>query len=123
MPNAAMKHDKDPRATIFDEIGELADYEIGARQVLIATYRRPEKTLGGIIMPRSNLEEDLFQSKAGLAVKVGDGAVFCGKPVRVGDWLVVRPSDCWALEVNFVHCRHVFDDQIKARIPHPGLIW
>jgi hypothetical protein len=123
MPNAAMKHEKDPRTAIFDQIGELADYEIGPRQVLIATYRRPEKTIGGIVIPKSNLDEDLFQSKAGLCVKAGDGAVFCGKALHVGDWLVVRPSDCWALEVNFVHCRHVFDDQIKARIPHPGLIW
>lgn len=123
MPNAAMKHEEDPRDVLLKQIGDLSGYEIGARQVLIATYRRPEKTVGGIIMPRSNLDEDLFQSKAALAVKVGDGAVFCGALVCVGDWLVVRPSDCWALEVNFVHCRHVFDDQIKARVPHPGLVW
>jgi hypothetical protein len=74
-------------------------------------------------MPRSNLDEDLFQSKAALAVQIGEGAVFCGKPVVVGDWVVVRPSDCWALEVNFVHCRHIYDDQIRARIPQPGMIW
>jgi hypothetical protein len=123
MPNAAMKHDKDPAQDLLDQVGNLLEYKIGARQVLIATYRRPEKTLGGIIMPRSNLDEDLFQSKAGLAVKVGESATFAGTPIVVGDWLVVRPSDCWALEVNFVHCRHVFDDQIKARIPFPGLIW
>jgi co-chaperonin GroES (HSP10) len=123
MPNAAMKHDIDPRTQLTDQIGDLSAYEIGPRQVLIATYRRPEKTLGGIVMPRSNLEEDLFQSKSGLAVKVGEGAVFAGKAIEVGDWLVVRPSDCWALEVNFVHCRHVFDNLIKARINHPGLIW
>jgi co-chaperonin GroES (HSP10) len=123
MPNAAMKHEKDPRDVILDQIGDLSQYKIGPRQILVATYRRPEKTLGGIIMPKSNLDEDLFQSKAGLAVKVGDGATFCSEPVNVGDWIVVRPSDCWALEVNFVHCRHIFDDQIRSIIPHPGMVW
>jgi hypothetical protein len=123
MPNAAMKHDKDPKLVIFEQIGDLEKYEIGPKQALLATYRRPEKTLGGIVMPKSNLDEDLYQSKAGLVVKVGADAIFNGAPVRVGEWLVVRPSDCWALEVNFVHCRQIFDDQIKARIPHPGLVW
>jgi co-chaperonin GroES (HSP10) len=123
MPNAAMKHDIDPRDAIFASIGDLSAYEIGPRQVLIATYRRPEKTIGGIVLPKSNLDEDLFQSKAGLIVKAGEDAQFAGKDLNVGDWVVVRPSDCWALEVNFVHCRHVFDDQVKARIPHPGMIW
>lgn len=123
MPNAAMKHEEDPKKALLKQIGDLSGYEIGPRQVLIATYRRPEKTLGGIVLTRANLDEDLFQSKAGLAVKVGDGATFCGRRIEEGDWLVVRPSDCMALEVNFVHCRHVFDDQIKARIPFPDMIW
>ena len=123
MPNAAMKHQKDPRDEILDQIGDLSGYEIGLKQVLIATYRRPEKTMGGIIMVESNLREDLFQSKAGLVIKVGTGATFNGAPIKLHDWVVLRPSDCWALEVNFVHCRHVFDDQIKARVSDPGMVW
>ena len=66
MPNVAMKHEKDPKTLILESIGDVSDYEIGPRQVLIVTYRRPEKTVGGIVIVESNLREDLFQSKAGL---------------------------------------------------------
>lgn len=123
MPNVAMKHEKDPKRALLDAIGDVSKYEIGPRQVLIAIYLRPEKTFGGIVLPRSNLNEDYFQSKAGLAVRVGDGATFLGKPLNVGDWVVVRTSDCWNLEVNSVSCRQVFDDEIKARIPYPDMVW
>jgi hypothetical protein len=123
MPNAAMKHDKDPRDVIIDDIGDISGYEIGPKQVLLATYRRPEKTSGGIVLPRSNLDEDLNQSKAGLVIKVGTNATFNGTPIKLHDWLVIRPSDNWALEVNFVHCRHVFDSEIRARIAHPEMVW
>jgi hypothetical protein len=123
MPNIAMKHEKNPRDVILDELGDISDYEIGPKQVLIATYRRPEKTRGGIILTPSNLNEDLFQSKAGLVVRVGTNSMFNGTPIKLHDWVVVRPSDNWALEVNFVHCRHVFDSEIRARVAHPGMVW
>jgi hypothetical protein len=107
MPSVAMKHEKDPRDVILDEIGDLSKFEIANNEVLVATYRRPEKTRGGIILTPYNLNEDLYQSKAGLVVKIGP------------DW----PSDCWALEVNFVHCRLVYADQIRVRIAYPGMVW
>lgn len=123
MPNVAMKHEKDPKTLILESIGDVSDYEIGPRQVLIVTYRRPEKTVGGIVIVESNLREDLFQSKAGLAVRVGTDAQFNGTPIKLHEWLIVRPADTWALEVNFVHCRHIFDDQIKARVARPDMVW
>jgi hypothetical protein len=119
----AMLHDQDPRDLIRKIIGDLSTYEIGPRQILGAIYLRPEKTKGGIALPKQNLEEDFYQSKSCLAVRVGEGATFCGSPVREGDWLVVRPSDCVALEVNGVRCRHIFDDRIMARIPQPWMVW
>jgi Chaperonin 10 Kd subunit len=122
MTNAAMKHDKDPRDVILEELGDVSGFEIAHNEVLVATYRRPEKTRGGIILTPSNLNEDLFQSKAGLVVKIGNN---CKMPpgVQLHSWVVLRPSDAWALEVNFVHCRLVFDDLIRARITHPGMVW
>jgi co-chaperonin GroES (HSP10) len=123
VPNVAMKHDKPPHQVILDELGDISGYEVGPRHVLIATYRRPEKTYGGIVLTQSNLDEDLHQSKVGLVVKVGTDAVFNGHPIELNDWVVFRPSDCWALEVNHVHCRHVHDALIKATISHCGMVW
>lgn len=123
MPSVAMKHEKDPRDVILEEIGDLSKFEIANNEVLVATYRRPEKTKGGILLTPSNLNEDLYQSKAGLVVKIGPDCEFKNIEVELHDWVVVRPSDCWALEVNFVHCRLVYADQIRARIAHPGMVW
>jgi co-chaperonin GroES (HSP10) len=123
VPNVAMKHDISPAKVILDALGDISGYEVGPRHVLIATYRRPEKTYGGIVLTQSNLDEDLHQSKVGLVVKVGNDAQFNMHPLLEGDWVVIRPSDCWALEVNKVHCRHVHDALIKAKIPEPGMIW
>lgn len=130
MPNVAMKHEKNPRDLIIEAIGDLSEYNIGHTEALVVTYRRPEKTIGGIVLARSTLEEDLYQSKAGLIVRIG--AAFnpkdklsnpIGLQVELHDWVVLRPSDAWALEVNGVHCRHVFHDTIRSIIPQPGMVW
>ena len=56
-----------------------------------------------------------------------------GVDVQLHDWVVTRPSDTWPLDVNggedtsdpkaFTNCRLVFDDQIRMKIPNPGMIW
>jgi len=133
MPNAKMKHEKDPKQEILEQLGDISGYELND-EVLIATYKRPEKTLGGIIIAQSNLNEDMFQSKAGLVVKIGpnayppelmdvEGQTPPYIPVKLYDWVVIRPSDGWALEVNFVHCRHVHPKFIRSRTPAPGMVW
>jgi co-chaperonin GroES (HSP10) len=133
MPNVAMKHERDPRQVILDAIGDLSGFEIAQNEVLCATYLRPEKTHGGIVIPRSNLNEDLFQSKAHLVVKIGNACQFervsqktgrtLGLKIELHDWVVIRPSDALAMEVNGVHCRLVYDDQIRARIQNCEQVW
>lgn len=123
MPAVAMKHEKDPKTLILDEIGDLKGFIVPRNQLLVATYRRPEKTRGGIILTPGNLNEDLFQSKAGLVVKIGPDCQFDHIDVKLHDWIVLRPSDCWALEVNFVHCRLAHADQVRAVIEQPGIVW
>jgi len=133
MPNVAMLHEKDPRQVILDAIGDLSGFEIAQNEVLCATYLRPEKTVGGIVIPRSNLNEDLYQSKAHLVVKIGSSCQFLrvsqktgrtlGLEINLYDWVIVRPSDTLAMEVNGVHCRLVYDDQIRARIRHAEVVW
>src|ERR1700676_4106816 len=121
----------DPKEELLARLGDLSGVEIAQNELLIATYMRPEKTAGGIVLPHQNLREDQYQGKVGLVVKIGTacrfertgpGGVTYGIPVALPDWGVVRTSDTWPLELNsdpnvsdpraFVKCRLVFDDQI-----------
>lgn len=132
----------DPKKEILDRLGDISGIEVAQNELLIATYMRPEKTAGGIVLPHQNLREDKFQGKVGLVVKIGAACRFVrtdpngvtyGVPIKLHDWVAVRTSDTWTLEVNgrpdvsdpsaFVHCRLVFDDQIKLKVPHPNMIW
>lgn len=131
----------DTKQEILDKLGDLSHFEIANNEVLLAIYQRPEKTPGGIILTHNSLKEDIYQGKVGLVVKIGSACRFLrqaegisyGIDIKLHDWVVVRPSDSWALDVNadpnalkredFVPCRLIFDDQIRARITHPGLVW
>lgn len=133
----------DPKQEILDKLGDLTHFEIANNEVLIAIYRRDEKTPGGIILTHNSLKEDIYQGKVGLVVKIGSACRFerydsernigYGLDIKLHDWVVIRPSDTWALDVNadpkalkredFVPCRLVFDDQIRARVAHPSMVW
>ena len=133
----------DPRRDFLDKLGDLSHIEIAQNEVLLAIYMRPEKTAGGIVLPHQNLKEDRYQGKCGLVVKIGSACRFVRKNTETGveygldiklqDWVVVRPSDTWALDINsdvgalqvqdFVQCRLVYDDQIRMRVADPRVIW
>jgi co-chaperonin GroES (HSP10) len=143
MPIPAVKHTPvDPKQAILTALGDISEVEIAQNEVLLAIYRRPEKTAGGIVLPHANLKEDKHQGKVGLVVKIGSACRFVrtgtdgveyGIPIKLHDWVAVRTSDTWSLEMNsdpnvsdpnaFVWCRLVFDDQIRMKIPFPGMIW
>jgi hypothetical protein len=120
---AAVLKEVDARAELLKGLGDLSDYEVGNNGVLAATYLRPEKTAGGIIMTARNLKEDLYQSKVHLVLKVGPLCEFFGFTVAPGDWIVIRPSDAWALDVNGVQCRHILDSNVRAKVKDPTKIW
>ena len=130
MPYAPMHHAVDPRKAILDEIGDLSTLEIFNNQILVATYKRPQKTKSGVILPDSNRAEDRFQSKVGLLLKVGPNAFednaegwFKDETFELGDWLVHRPSDGWSINVHGVDCRILIDTQIKGRVKDPDQVW
>ncbi|MEN9931891.1 MAG: hypothetical protein RIS17_464 [Pseudomonadota bacterium] len=52
----------------------VAGVHLLRNRVLVATYIRPEKTSGGIIRPDQLREEDKWQGKAGLVLKIGPSA-------------------------------------------------
>lgn len=130
MPPMQMTHDTDPADTIRSAIGDLSTVDLFQNQVLIGIYIRPAKTAGGIFLTDTARDEDLYQGKVGLVLKKGpiafvddDRISFHGKAVEVGDWIVFRPSDGWALSVNKVACRVLQDVHIRAKVTSPDVIW
>jgi co-chaperonin GroES (HSP10) len=124
-----MLHEKDPKLSILEEIGDLSKVELFHNQVLLAVYLRPTKTKSGLILTDSHVDEDRYQSKVGLLVKKGPAAFeqdenwFNGMTFQDHDWLVFRPSEGWSITVNNVLCR-IFDDvNIKGRVADPDAVY
>lgn len=130
MPYMTMDHEVDPRDKLKQEIGDLSGVEIFNNQVLCAVYIRPKKTKSGIYLSDQTTDEDRYQSKVGLIVKMGPQAFeddtnswFADNEAKVDDWIVFRPSDGWSITVNGVLCRILDDVAVRGRIPSPDLVW
>ena len=122
---AILAQASDPKTALLNAVGDLSDYDLFHNQILVAIYVRPEKTSGGIIRPGTNVQEDEYQGKVGLVVKVGPSAFvseeedFMGQSVQVGDWVVYRVGDGWALNIRDTACRILTDRTIRMRIKKP----
>jgi co-chaperonin GroES (HSP10) len=130
MPFMTMQHETDPAEAIRTEMGDISSVEVFNNQVLVAVYIRPQKTKSGIILTNQTTDEDRYQSKVGLVVKMGSqafkdnsGQWFSGLKIKEGDWIVFRPSDGWSITVNNVLCRMIDDVNIKGRIDQPDRVW
>jgi co-chaperonin GroES (HSP10) len=124
-----MTHAGDPRAELLSSVGDISGIKIFNNWILVAVYKRPEKTLGGIILTDNTRKEDEYQGKVGLVLKKGplafvddDKASFNGQDVELGEWIAFRVSDGWSLEVNGVICRMLQDVQIRLGLPSPDVI-
>lgn len=129
----AVSNSSDPKKAIQDTVGDLSGVYLMADTVLIGTYIRPQKTAGGIIRPTENVQEDVWQGKAGLILKFGPDAFKDtpdytfnfddGGSLAVGDWCVYKVGDAWALNINGYPCRLVRDVSIKLKIANPGIVF
>ena len=124
-----MNHDSDPAEAVKKAVGDISQLEITGVQVLVGTYIRPEKTSGGILLTNKIREEDLYQGKVGLVLKVAAGAFvdgpdakFNGFTVKPGDWIFYRVADGFSLSLNSHHCRIVEDVHVRGRVPHPDMV-
>lgn len=150
MSNAAMAQSidrlsraTDPKTAIIKEIGQdvIDSYRLLEDDVLIGTYIRPERTKGGIILTDRSKEEDRFQGKVGLLLKMGPTAFRydrsglynaydkskpnwegCEAP-QVGDWVVYRMSDAWEVSLRGVSCRIIRASLLRGAISDPMIIW
>lgn len=124
-----MKHEEDPKQTILNDLGDLSGLNLSGAQILVATYIRPERMKSGLIITTNTREEDKFQGKCGLVIKMGPLAYketekldFGGYRVKEGDWVWYRPMDGYALSVKGVHCRVLDDVEIRGDVTHPDLV-
>lgn len=137
-----MQHDEDPRDALLAKVGDLGGIDVFGADILTAVYQRPNKTKSGIILTDRSLSEDAYQSKAHLILKMGPMAFQDDENMKfrdedrckVGDWIVLRPSDGQLVTLNTLNsailskdatvlCRIVKDISVKMRIAHPDQIW
>lgn len=129
MPATAYTHEEDPRERLLRAIGDISHKDIFHNQVLCAVYIAPEKTAGGIIRPQQNVDEDKYQGKVGLIIKMGplafksDDKWIWPDDMGVGDWVWYRISDTVGVTINGQMCRILDDVDVKGRTDHPDGVW
>jgi len=122
---------KDPKRAIFDRLAPALKTipRLYGNRVLLATYIRPEKTAGGIYRPTSDIEEDRYQGKAGLILRIGEQAFENDETYKwgvrpcVGDWVFFWPSDSREIGLAGLSCRVIRDFQIAGPTTDPMLLY
>lgn len=136
MPALLAVHEVDPKKEIMKKVRpSLADMTLYGNAILVATYKPPRKARFKTLtldIPDSLADEFKYQGKVGLVLKLGpmaykddDAVQFHGQEVKVGDWVVYRPSDGWALTLseNQVDCRMLVEASIRMKIVSPDAVW
>jgi co-chaperonin GroES (HSP10) len=125
----AVSNAADPIAEIRKCVGDLSDIDIMFNMVLLACYVKPSRTKGGIILTDQSKEEDIWQGKVGLVLKLGRDAFqddnetsFNGQRAGIGEWVVFKVGDAWQVTIRDWPCRLVRDSSIKMKIKDPSII-
>ena len=130
MKTATMKmlHAVNPAEELKNAVGDLSKLKVYHNNILCAVYKRPEKTASGLYLSDGIRKEDEYQGKVVLVLKKGpiafqddDKTSFAGQDVQEGEWVVLRSSDGWKLNINGVLCHVIQDTQIKMTIPEPDM--
>jgi hypothetical protein len=138
--NYSVEKAKEMAEKIFEHLGELSHIRLFRNQVLVAiSIRASEMEVAGghkLYLPDKTVDEDKFQSKPGLIVKVGPTAFqddtekwFVNDGARVGDWVFYRPSDGWSIGLyardrkTLIACRILDDISLRGVTTDPGSIW
>jgi len=130
MKTATMKmlHAGNPAEELRNAVGDLSKLKVYHNNILCAVYKRPEKTASGLYLSDNTRKEDEYQGKVVLVLKKGpiafqddDKTLFAGQDIEEGEWVVLRSSDGWKLNINGVLCHVIQDTQIKMTIPEPDM--
>lgn len=126
-----MLHTLDPAESLLDELDGRQDAikPLGSG-VLVAVYVRPNKTKGGILLTDKSQDEDKFQGKVGLVLKLGplafaddDTHRFGGDIPQPGDWVVYNVGETFAFNMGDVRCRIVEDVAVRAITSRPDMVY
>ena len=116
----------DPAEELKNSVGDLSKVKVYNNNILCAVYKRPERMASGIYISDSTRKEDEYQGKVVLVLKKGplafvddDRTAFGGQNVEVGDWVVLRSSDGWKLNINGVLCQIIQDVNVRLAVPEP----
>ena len=97
--------------------------------VLIVTAPTMTKSKGGIIFTDPTKNEDRFQGKIGMVVKIGEVAfndpeIWPNEDTRptIGDWVVYRNADTHECAINKISCRFIKDYLIIGKVSAPDAI-
>ena len=125
---------EDFREIVLAKLGELSDFHVLGTDVLVATYIAPRKTAGGIILTERGVDEDRWQGKVGLVLKLGENAFkyvyqangayeHTGTVPKVGDYVAFHTSDTRELGIRGVSCRTIDASLIRMIVPSPDDIY
>lgn len=125
------KDGEDPKKVIFDALGNAVEQiSVYGNRVLVATAPHCERSKGGIIFTDKAVDENRYQGKVGLVLKLGEAAFkfdgsydWVGAKPEVGSWVFYRVPDAWECGVNGVSCRFIRDEFIVGEVPFPEAIW
>lgn len=142
MPALVALHKTNPKTELLKKVGNIDWLKLRANQVLCAVYIRPNefKIKGGttLYLPDKTVDEDRFQSKVGLIIKMGPLAFVDDENTKfldadkckLHDWIVYRASDGWMMtitgdgsESGRVLCRVFVESDVRAVISEPDAIW
>lgn len=113
---------------------DLTKVRVTMNSILILPHKLPEKTTGGIYLADRTKDEDRWQGKVGLVLKIGptafhDDAVnkFGGDSVKPGDWVLTRATDGYEIQLggrsDGIVCKLVSDTHIRAVVDDPDMVF
>lgn len=115
---------------VLKSLGDLSGITLLADNVLVATYVKPRKTSGGIIMPDNTVTEDRYQGKIGLVIKIGEGAFkyvggykYEGTVPKIGEYVAFHTSDAREMGLNGVSVKFVPDSLVRMILPDPDICY
>lgn len=116
---------------VLEKLGNVIETAtVLGSDILIATYIKPRRTSGGIILTDKTVNEDRWQGKAGLILKLGetafkyDGAYeYKGTVPDVGQYVAFHTSDSREIGINGVSCRILDSQFVRMIIADPDAIY
>lgn len=125
---------EDFRDVVLKALGDLSEFHVLGSDVLVATYIAPKRTAGGIILTDKGVDEDRWQGKVGLVLKLGEDAYkytyqasgayeYKGIVPKIGDYVAFHTSDTREIGIRGVSCRTIDASLIRMIVPSPDDIY